>query len=420
MSRVRLTAGRIKQFECPADKAQAFLWDSDAPGLAVRATPSGAKSFVFQGRAGGPEFRLTIGSIQVWSVDAAQVEARRLQSLCDQGIDPRKEKAARIEQDAEERREETRQRMTLGDVWPRYIKEGQSRWSAHHLRDHQRLADLGGAISKKTGEITKPGPIAGLWNIRLVDITQERLEQWINSENYRPARIALAFRLVRAFINWAAEDKDISGLIQEDAHKAKKVRLAVPARKAKRDCLMKEQLPAWFSAVKGLEYQAASAFLQAVLLTGARHTEMAAIKWDDVDMRWDVLTLRDKVEGDRQIPLTPYVKHLLKGLPRTSQFVFASERSKSGYIGDPRTSHNIALDKAGLPPLSIHGLRRSFGTLSEWVDVPVGVVAQIMGHKPSATAEKHYRQRPMDLLRKWHVEIENWILGQAGIPPACP
>lgn len=74
-----------------------------------------------------------------------------------------------------------------------------------------------------------------------------------------------------------------------------------------------------------------------------------------------------------------------------------------------------ALKAAGLPHVSIQGLRRSFGTLSEWVEVPVGVVAQIQGHKPSAVAEKHYRRRPLDLLRKWHDQIEVWMLEQAGI-----
>ncbi|KFB70797.1 MAG: hypothetical protein AW09_004095 [Candidatus Accumulibacter phosphatis] len=77
--------------------------------------------------------------------------------------------------------------------------------------------------------------------------------------------------------------------------------------------------------------------------------------------------------------------------------------------------HNKALTAAGLPGLSIHGLRRSFGTLAEWVECPAGVSAQIMGHKPSATAEKHYRVRPLDLLRQWHTKIEGWILDQAGI-----
>ena len=47
--------------------------------------------------------------------------------------------------------------------------------------------------------------------------------------------------------------------------------------------------------------------------------------------------------------------------------------------------------------------------------MPSGISAQIMGHKPSAIAEKHYRRRPLDLLRKWHDKIEAWILEQAGI-----
>jgi hypothetical protein len=63
----------------------------------------------------------------------------------------------------------------------------------------------------------------------------------------------------------------------------------------------------------------------------------------------------------------------------------------------------------------LHGLRRSFGTLAEWVECPVGISAQIMGHKPSALAEKHYRKRPLDLLRMWHTKIEAWILVEASI-----
>ena len=73
------------------------------------------------------------------------------------------------------------------------------------------------------------------------------------------------------------------------------------------------------------------------------------------------------------------------------------------------------MNSSGLPFLTIHGLRRSFGTLAEWVECPAGISAQIMGHKPSAIAEKHYRQRPIDLLRKWHIRIEQFILQEAQI-----
>ena len=70
---------------------------------------------------------------------------------------------------------------------------------------------------------------------------------------------------------------------------------------------------------------------------------------------------------------------------------------------------------AGVKGLTLHGLRRSFKSLTEWLEIPAGVVAQLMGHKPSATAEKHYTVRPLDLLRIHHERIEAWILEQAKV-----
>lgn len=65
--------------------------------------------------------------------------------------------------------------------------------------------------------------------------------------------------------------------------------------------------------------------------------------------------------------------------------------------------------------MSIHGLRRSFASLAEWVEMPRGVIAQIMGHKPSATAERHYIRRPVELLGKYLTSYEAWLLEQAGL-----
>ncbi len=69
----------------------------------------------------------------------------------------------------------------------------------------------------------------------------------------------------------------------------------------------------------------------------------------------------------------------------------------------------------GRPSWRLHGLRRSFKSLTEWLECPAGVVAQLMGHKPSATAEKHYTVRPVDLLRVWHNKIEKFILEQGRV-----
>lgn len=61
-------------------------------------------------------------------------------------------------------------------------------------------------------------------------------------------------------------------------------------------------------------------YLQALLLTGARREEMAALQWDDVDFQWCSLSIADKVEaGGRVIPLTPYLRALLLELKRLNE-----------------------------------------------------------------------------------------------------
>ncbi len=157
-----------------------------------------------------------------------------------------------------------------------------------------------------------------------------------------------------------------------------------------------------------------AAYLQTLLLTGARPGEVMDIQWSDINLQWRGLTIRDKVEGTRAIPLTPYVSHLLHALPRRNEYVFSSARTGT-HIKEPHQPHAIACKVAGIDGLTHHGLRRSFKSLTEWLEIPAGVVAQLMGHKPSATAEKHYTVRPLDLLRVHHERIEAWILEQAGI-----
>src|ERR1700682_5365075 len=93
VAKVNFTAGRVNGHSCPAGKLQAFLWDSGASGLGLRATAAGALSYIFQGKLNGATVRVTIGSPKDWGIDDAREEARRLQRLIDAGKDPREEAA---------------------------------------------------------------------------------------------------------------------------------------------------------------------------------------------------------------------------------------------------------------------------------------------------------------------------------------
>lgn len=417
--KVKLTAGRIAGFECPKDKLQAFLWSNDPLGLAVRAYPSGAKAFIFQAKVKGQTMRLTIGDVKAWGIAKAEAEARRLQTVIDTGNDPRQviaeQEAAKVEQASAQVMQKTRETVTVGKVWPEYIEARKPLWSAIHLHDHETVMQAGGDKRMRSKKLTEAGPLASLASIRLVDLTPERVTEWAKDEaTKRPTRARLALRLLRAFLFWCARHPTYKAIITSNAAQSKDARESLGKAKAKHDVLQKEQLPEWFKAVKQIGNPVISAYLQALLLTGARRNELAALKWADVDFQWNSLTMHDKVEGLRVIPLTPYVAQLLAGLPRRNEFVFSSPTAAKGCIHDPSIAHRKACAVAGLD-MTLHGLRRSFATLCEWTETPAGIAAQIQGHAPQGVREKNYIRRPLDLLRMWHVKIEAWILEQAGI-----
>ncbi len=423
MARVKMTAGLERDFSLRPGQKQSFLWDADCSWLAIRAT-AGAKVYIFQSRLENKSLRIKIGDVDAWGIDKAREEARRLQTLIDQGIDPRIAKADQLAEneakkaEAEQKKTESqRQQITVGEAWGKYLEERRPRWSDNHFNDHVKLARLGGQpAGRGKKRISNPGPLASLMPIRLVDISSTRLKAWIDGETAeRPTQAALSFRLFRAFLNWTTEHPDLGGLVDTATLLTRRVRENVAPAGVKNDVLQKEQLPAWFATVQQHHNPVIPAYLQALLLTGARREELLGLTWDAVDFRWQSLTIRDKVEGERIIPLTPYVAALLAALPRRNEWVFSSPTAKNGRLTDPSIFHRKAIAVAGLPPLTLHGLRRSFGSLAEWVELPAGVVAQIQGHKPSALAEKHYRVRPLDLLRQWHTKLEGWILEQAVI-----
>jgi integrase len=414
--RENFTAGRVDGFACPPGKRQSFHWDAKTPGLGVRVTATGAKSYVFESRLNGETLRITIGDVRAWALGDARAEASRLRVLVDQGIDPRQQKAEQTAAAKAKREEARRADAPALEAWGAYLEARRSKWGERSYADHVAVSREGGqpiTRGRKTGGSDKrlPGALRPLLSKPLVQLDAPAVQSWLKDEAARrPTHAALAFRLLRGFINWCASRPEYAAQTNAGACSSRLARDELPKKAAKDDCLQREQLSLWFEHVRALPNPVHAANLQSLLLTGARREELAGLKWEDVDFQWRSLTIRDKVEGERTIPLTPYVAALLGALPRRNEWVFSSPGAKSGRLQEPRIGHNKALAAAGLPALSLHGLRRSFGTLAEWVECPAGVVAQIMGHKPSAIAEKHYRRRPLDLLRMWHTKIEAWIL----------
>ena len=446
-TKTAFTVSRIDALICESGKQQQIYWDLKTPGLGLRVTAAKTKSYILEGRLYGKTIRLTIGDVRTWELGKARMEASRLKALVDGGTDPREH---RLEQQAAHDKRQTearRKSFTFGEVWDIYVESRKNLWSALHYRDHIRHAAEGGIPKERGRGPTQSGPLAALRPRKLPELTGQFIGVWLAQDAaQRPTSAALSYRLLRAFVRWCADTPTYRGLIPEDAYQARAVRDALPRVRAKDgDSLQREQLALWFKSVRELRNPVISVYLQGLLITGARREELAGLRWDtDIDLQWRSMTLNDKVEGTggRTIPIPPYLAGLFRDLKHQNEappsqrrlkllakrgitwapspWVFPSLTAADGKIAEPRSAHLKALHASDLPHVSLHGLRRSFGTLAEWCEVPVGVVAQIQGHKPSAIAEKHYRRRPIDLLRKWHDQVEGWMLEQAAIKFAIP
>jgi integrase len=416
MARVNFTAQRIADYKCVNGKGQSFLWDTQSRSLGLRATRNGAKSYFFQGKLHGKTIRLTLGAPPEWKIPDAREAADACKVQTDQGIDPRTVRAEARASSEAIASEKTARKLIARTAWNAYMKAPHPKWGATHRKDHHIAAQEGGQVPKRGPTLTKPGPLASLLALPLHDITADKVAAWLKKESVsRPTAAGNSLRKFRAFINWCVVHPTYKIAVHPDCATASAVTDYAPPKKAKlEDALEKQHLAKWFKHVRAIGNPVFSAYLQGLLLTGARRTEWQVLKWADVDFAGRKMSLRDKVEGKRTIPLTPYLALLLAALPRINGYVFSSAESKLGYVIGVSKPHAQALADAELPHVSLHGLRRSFATLSEWLDtVPVGVVAQIQGHKPSAIAEKHYIRRPIDMLRMHHEKIEAWILLQA-------
>ena len=214
-TRISLTAGRIKELECPPDKGQLLVWDTNTPALAVRVTKSGRKAFVFESRLDGKTLRITIGDVKTWAIGDARNEASRLKAIVDTGHDPREQKRQlQVEREAAKAKQEA-EAVTVAEVWQAYIKARESKWGEHHKRDHERLARS--PSTSKAGKPTNAGPLHFFMGKRLAELTPELLEEWAELEGQtRPTAARLSYRLLRAFLTWCSRQAAYKALLTDN------------------------------------------------------------------------------------------------------------------------------------------------------------------------------------------------------------
>jgi integrase len=347
------------------DAKRLTYWDALVPGLALRVSSEGRKTFVVIRRARGGKLAYhTIGTYpSPYSLAVARGRAREaLLTLADgrpiRGEEPTFRDVA-AEYVKRHVRRELRSPKDRKEVEDRIERELVSRWGHRPISDIRRtditgmvdeIIDAGGADPAPGRRRRRGGPNA--------------------------ARHALS--TARALFNWAVERGTITGspvvIRAKTAH----------GRAPRRDRVLTDgELRAIWRAAEEAGYPHGS-IIRVLMLTGQRVNEVARARWSEVDLDSALLTVppdRMKVDGaGHTVPLSPLVVTILRETCQCHPvYIFSKTRGRpfSGF-----SKAKVALDRRlELPHWTLQDIRRTVRTRLTGIGVPREVAEEVVAHK---------------------------------------
>lgn len=180
------------------------------------------------------------------------------------------------------------------------------------------------------------------------------------------------------------------------------------------------ELNAVFAEFRRVDSRFARRVVQAALLTGCRLGEILAIEAGDVDLKRKLIDLsKTKQNRNHQIVIAPPLAAVLKEAlaeERGGSAVFINSKGDR-YTVDGFSKHFARVaERAGVPDITFHDLRRHVGTLLINGGERLEVVSKLLGHSTVAVTQRSYAHLATDATR---AAFDH--LGKAfSLPPTTP
>lgn len=380
----------------PPLSGETRFWDDRLTGFFVRVYPTGRKVYAVKCRVHGKQVIGTIGTHGApWTPESAREKASEMLSMAAKGFNPSEEKIS------------SRRAITVNDLIELYLRDGpitkpnkrQVSWQADesNLRRHvspQLGSEAANSVTKlqagraiqkiregATAYSAKSGKARGLILVKGGDGVARR-----------------ALSVVSAMYRWGMKHEHVT--VNPFAE------LTLGAAPAQERFLTIEEVSKYLSALRNLEDcgQIKSAYadaLRLLLLTGARKTEIAHLKWSEVSLERNRLELpadRTKAggkNGKRNILLMPAASAILEARLRNigstfnqADYVFPSAKFSGPVVG-LRKIHMKVCAEAGLAGLRVHDLRHTFASIAISDGQSMLVVSKLLGHANLRSTERY-------------------------------
>ena len=377
-----LTDVAIRKLKAPPGK-RVELWDARLPGFGVRVSGKGTKSFVVLYRLHRRPRRMTLGRYPMLSLAEAREKAREALAMAAEGRDP------------QARKRTASSTHGFADVVASFV--------ALHCERHNRASTV-----RETRRLLERHFVA-VWATRDVREIKRQdvlavLDSLVAEGKGSIANNALA--AIRKLMNWCVE----RGLLETSPC----LGIGTPAPKVARSrVLSDEELAAIWTAADsgGAPYDA---IVRLLILTGQRRTEVAEMRWEEIDLEqrlWTLPEARNKSGREHIVPLTDTAIALLTAYReegKASGFLFPSRRSPDRVFSGFSKCKRRLDEASGVSDWRLHDIRRTVATGMARLGVAPHVVERVLNHASGTFAGVAGVYNRFGYLPEMRAALEAW------------
>jgi len=354
------------------DASRATYHDTTVRELGLMIHPTGRRTFFWfrraRGNKSGTHFK-TIGEFPAISIEQARGKASELSGqLARAKMDDYKDGNPFAK---------NRSDLTFSELLDAYCERHVRPRAKNPVLTEKRMRDwakfyLKHWQSRKIGDITRA---------EVLDVFDELGKKHKHTANQTVRHLRLLFNFAIAAELWRGENPAARIKL---FHEAKRARFVQP-----------DELPRLFAALKTEPNEDLRDFVNLSLWTGARRSDVFAMRWDDVsleDNRWTIPNPKSRTPY--VVPLTREAVKILEERRAkriaSSPWVFPSH-SKSGHVEDLHGRWKELLKRAHIRDLRVHDLRRTQGSWQAAQGTPLLVIGKSLGHASTAATEVYAR-----------------------------
>ena len=331
--------------EKPPKKGQKEIFDKGYPGLCLRVSYGGQKSWSYFFRLNGNLHRMGLGQYPSTSLSEARDAWREARDTVAKGQDPRRKKEA-----------------STGDVTAEVRK-----WLDRELSKKKSFRQVERLMEREVIAAWGERPIKSITRGDVRDL----IDGIVDRDAVVMARVVHGY--VFQFFKWCVGRGDLEVNPAADLPK--------PGSAPERDRVLEDdELAAIWGAAESIGWPFGTA-IQLMILTGARRGEISGLEWSQVKPdRIELSASSTKKQRAHLIPLSSGAVALLEAVPRVagSPFVFTTTGRVPIAGWDPVKNR---LDKlSGVTDWRIHDLRRTVATGLERLGTPLAVTEAVLGH----------------------------------------